>query len=107
MAEERDFGSVLGTDLDEQLEEELKEPELFNVVLYNDHYTTMEFVVSILRSIFHKPIIEATKIMMDVHRKGKGVVGLYTFDIASTKVAQVLQKAKEYEYPLKCTVEKA
>ena len=107
MAEERDFGSVLGTDLDEQLEEELKEPELFNVVLYNDHYTTMEFVVSILRSIFHKPIIEATKIMMDVHKKGKGVVGLYTFDIASTKVAQVLQKAKEYEYPLKCTVEKA
>lgn len=107
MAEERDFGSVIGTDLDEQLEEELKEPELFNVVLYNDHYTTMEFVVSILRSIFHKPIIEATKIMMDVHRKGKGVVGLYTFDIASTKVAQVLQKAKEYEYPLKCTVEKA
>ena len=107
MAEERDIGSISGTDLDEQLEEELKEPEMFNVVLYNDHYTTMEFVVSILRSIFHKPIIEATKIMMDVHKKGKGVVGLYTFDIASTKVAQVLQKAKEYEYPLKCTVEKA
>ncbi len=107
MAEERDIGSISGTDLDEQLEEELKEPEMFSVVLYNDHYTTMEFVVSILRTIFHKPIIEATKIMMDVHKKGKGVVGLYTYDIAATKVAQVRQKAKEYEYPLKCTVEKA
>ena len=87
--------------------EELREPELYNVVLHNDHYTTMEFVVGILRSIFHKPIIEATKIMMDVHKKGKGVVGLYTYDIAATKAAQVREKAKEYEYPLECTVEKA
>lgn len=107
MAEERDVDSITGVDLDRDLEEEPKEPEMYNVVLYNDHYTTMEFVVSILRTIFHKPIIEATKIMMDVHKKGKGTVGLYTYDIAATKVAQVRQKAKEYEYPLKCTVEKA
>ena len=107
MAEEKDNDSIAGTGLEEELEEELREPAFYNVVLYNDHYTTMEFVVSILRSIFHKPIIEATKIMMDVHKKGRGVVGLYTFDIAATKVAQVRQKAKEYEYPLKCTMEKA
>lgn len=107
MAEERDIDSIIGTDLDNELEQELKEPEMYTVVLYNDHYTTMEFVVSILRSIFHKPIIEATKIMMDVHKKGKGIVGLYTYDIAATKVAQVRERAKEYEYPLRCAAEKA
>lgn len=107
MADERDNDSLTGTSLDEGLDEQLREPAMYNVVLHNDHYTTMEFVVSVLRSIFHKPIIEATKIMMDVHKKGKGVVGLYTYDIAATKVAQVRQRAKEYEYPLKCTVEKA
>ena len=106
MADERGIDSIIGADLDEELEEELKEPEMYTVVLHNDHYTTMEFVVSILRSIFHKPIFEATKIMMDVHKKGKGVAGHYTYDIAATKVVQVREKAKEYEYPLKCTVEK-
>ena len=102
-----DSGVVIGTDVDQENEEELKEPEMYRVVMHNDHYTTMEFVVGVLRSIFHKPLLEATRIMMDVHRKGRGNVGVYTYDIASTKVAQVNQKAREYEYPLKCTIEKA
>jgi ATP-dependent Clp protease adaptor protein ClpS len=104
---ERDSGTAIGNDVEERVEEELKVPPMFNVVMYNDHYTTMEFVVSVLRTIFHKPIIEATKIMMDVHKRGKAIVGTYTYDVAVTKVAQVLQKAREYEYPLKCTVENA
>jgi ATP-dependent Clp protease adaptor protein ClpS len=107
MESDRDSEIVIGSDVEQIESEELKEPELYKVVMHNDHYTTMEFVVSVLRTIFHKPIIEATKIMMDVHKKGKAVVGTYTFDIAATKVAEVTERAREYEYPLKCTVERA
>ena len=85
---------------------ELKEPDLYKVVLHNDHYTTKDFVVHVISRVFHKPVIEATKIMLDVHKKGRGVVGVYTWDIATTKVAQVHQLAKENEFPLKCTYEK-
>ena len=91
----------------EEVEKELKEPDMYKVVLYNDDYTTKEFVVEVLRIVFHKPAIEATKIMMDVHKRGKGMVGVYTWDIAQTKVAQVHQMAKEREFPLKCSVEPA
>lgn len=89
----------------EDADQELKEPSMYKVVLHNDDYTTKEFVVEVLRAVFNKPAIEATKIMMDVHKKGRGVVGLYTWDIAQTKVAQVHQLAKEREFPLKCSVE--
>ena len=95
------------SELLEEVEKELKEPDMYKVVLHNDDYTTREFVVEVLQIVFHKPAIEATKIMMDVHKKGKGVVGAYTWDIAQTKVAQVHQLAKESEYPLKCTIEEA
>jgi len=91
----------------EQVEKQLKEPDMYKVVLHNDDYTTKEFVVYVLQTVFQKPAIEATKIMMDVHRKGRGVVGVYTWDIAQTKVAQVHRLAKEQEYPLKCTIEAA
>ena len=87
--------------------DELKEPDLYKVVLHNDHYTTKDFVVLVISRVFHKPVIEATKIMLDVHKKGRGVVGVFTWDIANTKVAQVHQLAKENEFPLKCTVEEA
>ena len=89
----------------EDADQELKEPSMYKVVLHNDDYTTKEFVVEVLRAVFHKPAVEATKIMMDVHKKGRGVVGVYTWDIAQTKVAQVHQMAKEREFPLKCSVE--
>jgi ATP-dependent Clp protease adaptor protein ClpS len=67
----------------------------------------MEFVIEVLRVVFHKSIIEATKIMFDVHRKGIGVVGTFTYDIAQTRAARVAQMAREREFPLRCTVEKA
>lgn len=95
------------TDTIEDTEEETREPDMYRVVLLNDHYTTMDFVVQVLRNVFHKNLIEATKIMMDVHRKGRGQVGVYTYDIARTKAAQVEQLARQEEFPLKCTVEKA
>jgi len=76
------------------------------VILLNDHYTTMEFVVEILMAIFHKSIEEASRIMLDVHKKGKGLVGVFTWDIALTKTEQVHTAAKENNFPLKCIVEK-
>jgi ATP-dependent Clp protease adaptor protein ClpS len=82
-------------------------PKMYRVILYNDHYTTMEFVVEVLMKVFHKPAQEATQIMLDVHRKGKGHVGVFTRDIAETKVAQVHHLARQREYPLKCTYEPA
>ena len=95
-----------GTDLIEEVDHELREPDMFRVLLHNDHYTTMEFVIEVLRVVFHKSIIEATKIMLDVHRKGIGVVGTFTYDIAQTRAARVTQMAREREFPLRCTVEK-
>ena len=76
------------------------------MILLNDHYTTMEFVVEILMAIFHKSIEDASRIMLDVHKKGKGLVGVYTWDIAITKTEQVHTAAKENNFPLKCIVEK-
>ena len=80
---------------------------MFRVILHNDHYTTMDFVVEVLMKVFHKTASEAIKIMLDVHRKGAGVCGVYTYDIAVTKVAQVHQMAKKGEFPLKCSYEEA
>ncbi|HEB10992.1 MAG TPA: ATP-dependent Clp protease adaptor ClpS [Spirochaetales bacterium] len=84
---------------------ELEEPRMFRVILHNDHYTTMDFVVEVLTGIFHKPAAEATRIMLDVHKKGIGIVGVYTLDIAATKVAQVDIMARERQFPLKCSYE--
>ncbi|MCU0288748.1 MAG: ATP-dependent Clp protease adapter ClpS [Acidobacteria bacterium] len=83
----------------------LKKPKLYRVILFNDDYTSMDFVVEILMTIFNKPAAEATKIMLDVHKKGTGVCGVYTFDIAVTKVNQVHQEANLHEYPLRCGYE--
>ncbi len=91
----------------EDTRQELREPEMWRVVLLNDDYTTRDFVVEILVTIFHKPPVEATSIMLDVHRKGRGVVGLYTYDIARTKVSQVTALARERQFPLKTTMERA
>jgi len=85
--------------------EKLKEPREYVVVLLNDNFTTTEFVVEILKMIFHKNQEEAKRIMLNVHNKGRGVVGVYTWDIAQTKANQVHAIAKQHEYPLKCIVE--
>ncbi len=88
-------------------DQELREPKQYRVILHNDDYTTMDFVIQVLVTVFHKPAAEATKIMLDVHKKGKGICGIYTYDIAATKVAQVRFMAKMREFPLKCSLEEA
>ena len=88
-------------------EEKLKEPREYVVILLNDDYTTRDFVVDILRVVFHKGPDEATRIMLNVHHTGRGVVGIYTWDIANTKARQVHDIAKQHEFPLKCIVEEA
>ena len=93
------------TELLSRDEEKLKEPKDFVVVLLNDNFTTREFVVEILQLIFHKNYEEAKRIMLNVHHKGRGVVGHYTWDLANTKVNQVHTIAKQHDYPLKCIVE--
>jgi ATP-dependent Clp protease adaptor protein ClpS len=85
---------------------EPRQPEEYRVILLNDDFTTMEFVVSVLMTIFHKSLQEATKIMVDVHRKGKGIVGEYSYDIAATKISQVHLLARQMGFPLRCTMEK-
>lgn len=85
----------------------LKEPPRFAVVLHNDDYTTMEFVVEILRRYFQKTPEEAASIMLSVHRQGRGVAGVYSYEIAETKAVQVEDHARSRGFPLKCTVEEA
>ena len=85
--------------------EEVREPKMYRVLLHNDDYTTMDFVVEILISVFRKPAAEATRIMLDVHKKGIGICGVYTYDIATTRAAMVHQLATKREFPLKCTIE--
>jgi ATP-dependent Clp protease adaptor protein ClpS len=89
----------------EEVKNQVKKPRMYKVILYNDDYTTMDFVVEVIVSVFHKPVPEATKIMLDVHKKGKGIVGLFTYDIAATKIAQVEFMAAERGYPLKSGME--
>ena len=86
-------------------EEKLKEPNEFRVILLNDDYTTMDFVIEILQIIFHKAAAEANRIMLDVHQKGRGMVGVYTWDIALTKAGQVHDLARQNDFPLRCLVE--
>ncbi len=87
--------------------EKLKEPEMYRVILHNDHYTTMDFVVEVLMTVFHMTNARATQIMLDVHKKGIGVCGVFTYDIAVTKVEQVHLMAKSKQFPLRCTYERA
>lgn len=86
-------------------EEQIREPEMYKVLLHNDDYTTMDFVVEVLMMVFSKDFQEATRIMLDVHRKGIGLCGIYTYEIAETKVETVHSLARENGYPLKCTME--
>ncbi len=85
----------------------LAKPRMYKVILHNDHYTTMDFVVEVLVTIFHKNNMEATELMLQVHRNGFGICGVYTYDIAQTKAGQVHALARQREFPLKCTVEEA
>ena len=86
--------------------QEVTSPPLYKVFLMNDDYTTMEFVIHILEKIFHKPPVEATQIMLHVHKNGKGLAGVYTREIAETKISGVHKLARQSGFPLKCTMEK-
>ena len=90
-----------------QVRERLDEPRMYRVVLHNDDYTTMDFVVEVLVRVFHRKAAEATRIMLEVHRRGRGTAGVYTYDVATTKVAHVSRMAKERGFPLLCSTEEA
>jgi ATP-dependent Clp protease adaptor protein ClpS len=85
---------------------ELREPPLYKVLLHNDDYTTMEFVVMILETVFRKDTSQATRIMLNVHHQGLGIAGVYIREIGETKVAIVHDVAKKNQFPLKCSLEK-
>lgn len=93
-----------GTALEEE-RPKLKRPPLYRVILLNDDYTPMEFVVGVLESVFGLDHGTATRIMLEVHHQGKGICGVYTYEIAETKVAQVTGLAQQHQHPLLCTME--
>jgi ATP-dependent Clp protease adaptor protein ClpS len=89
----------------EEAAPKLKPPSLYRVVLINDDFTPMEFVVDILESVFSMERTRATQVMLEVHTKGKGICGVFSYEIAETKVAQVMGIAKQHQHPLLCTME--
>jgi ATP-dependent Clp protease adaptor protein ClpS len=93
-------------EVDSKTDTEVDEPPMYKVMLLNDDYTTMDFVVEVLVYVFQKPPEEATLIMLNVHRKGVGVCGTYPFEIAETKVNLVENLARENGFPLKCIMER-
>jgi len=99
-------GSNVGTGLAVKIKPKIKKPSMYKVLMLNDDYTPMEFVVHILENFFHKNREEATKIMLHVHQKGIGICGVYTYEVAETKVTQVVDFARRHEHPLQLTLEK-
>ncbi len=99
---ERDFEGWVVTDE----KTKVKEPSLYKVLLHNDDYTSMEFVVLLLEEVFNKSTAEATRIMLNIHQQGIGVAGVYNKEIAETKAAIVHNLAQKNEYPLRCSIEK-
>jgi len=99
-------GRGIGTGIVTKTRPKTKKPSLYKVLLLNDDYTPMEFVVHVLERFFSKPREEAVQIMLHVHRHGVGICGVYTFEVAETKVAQVIELARRHQHPLQCTMEK-
>ena len=104
-ADDRDGGGV-GSVVVTEVKPKLAKPSLYRVLILNDDYTPMEFVVYVLERFFNKSREEATRIMLHVHQHGVGVCGLFTFEVAETKVAQVVDAARRHQHPLQCTMEK-
>jgi len=99
-------GGGTNTGLITRTKAKTKKPSLYKVLLLNDDYTPMEFVVHILERFFNKNREEATQIMLHIHQRGVGVCGVYTFEVAETKVAQTIDFARKHQHPLQCTMEK-
>ena len=88
-------------------EVKIKKPSMYKVLLLNDDYTPMDFVIHVLQKFFRLSIEDSTQVMLQVHTKGVGVCGVFTFEVAETKVTQVLDLARKHEHPLQCTLEEA
>ncbi|MCP5410847.1 MAG: ATP-dependent Clp protease adapter ClpS [Alphaproteobacteria bacterium] len=99
-------GNNAGTGIVTKTRPKTKKPSLYKVLLLNDDYTPMEFVVHILEKIFSKNREDAVDVMLHVHRHGVGVCGVFTYEVAETKVAQVIELARRHQHPLQCTMEK-
>ena len=102
---ENDGDAEQGTGVLTAPKERVDTPRLYKVLLHNDNYTTMDFVVSVLRNVFNKSAVTAVQIMLAVHRQGVGVAGVYTYEIAEDKVAKVTEGARARQFPLLCTLE--
>jgi len=102
-----DRGDQPGDAVKERVKVQKQEPTLYKVVLLNDDYTTMEFVVSVLETVFQKSPAEAYRIMMQVHVNGSGIAGVYPWEVAETKVEALTSMARHAEYPLRATIEEA
>ncbi len=95
-----------GEELEVKERQKTESPRPYKVFLLNDDYTTMDFVVHVLESVFRKSPVEATRIMLHVHKKGRGLAGVFTREIAETKIAEVHSLARDHEYPLRCEMER-
>jgi len=102
-----DRGDQPGDAVKERVKVQKQEPTRYKVVLLNDDYTTMEFVVSVLETVFQKSPAEAYRIMMQVHVNGSGIAGVYPWEVAETKVEALTSMARHAEYPLRATIEEA
>jgi len=101
-----DNGTGTGTDVVVKARPKTRKPAMYKVLMLNDDYTPMEFVVHVLERFFQKNREEATQIMLHVHRRGVGVCGVFTYEVAETKVTQVMDLARQNQHPLQCTIEK-
>ncbi|MBW9171294.1 ATP-dependent Clp protease adaptor ClpS [Clostridium estertheticum] len=109
MSEKRIFNEEIETkekiDIKEKIESKIRKPSNYMVIIHNDDYTSMEFVVQVLVGVFKKQVVEATRIMFDVHKKGSGVAGIYSHDVGLTKIDQTMEMCEESGFPLKLTLE--
>ena len=104
---DKDEGNVSDTGVVTRTKPKTKKPSMYKVLLLNDDYTPMEFVVQILQDVFSLDRNVATRVMLEVHTKGKGICGTFTYEIAETKVAQVAGLAQQHQHPLFCTMEES
>jgi ATP-dependent Clp protease adaptor protein ClpS len=107
VGDQNQAGGQTGGEVKERVQGKTKEPALYGVVLLNDDYTPMQFVVDVLEAVFQKSPAEAYRVMMQVHMNGRGLAGVYPWEVAETKVDTLMSQAREAGYPLQATIEDA